>query len=215
MQTDLIYQYILNHIDAEPDVLKRISRKAHLELLYTRMLSGHLQGRILYMLTRMIKPKHVLELGTFAGYSALCMAEAMDQNGVVDTIEVNDEMEDFIREAFSCTPLGSRIVLHIGDALQIIPTLNHSYDLVLLDANKRNYCEYYDAVFDKLNPGGIILADNVLWDGKVVQEVEPSDLQTIGIRKFNDKVMNDPRIEKVILPVRDGLTIIRKKENVV
>ena len=210
MQSDAIYRYILNHIDEEPDVLKRISRKAHLELLYARMLSGHLQGRILYMLTRLIKPGRILEIGTFAGYSALCMAEAMDENGQVDTIEINDELEDFILDAFSQTPLGDKVNLFIGDALEIIPRLAHCYDLVLLDANKRYYCEYYEAVFDKLNVGGVILADNVLWSGKVI-DPNANDKDTIAIRACNEFVSNDTRVESFLLPLRDGIMMLRKR----
>lgn len=211
MISDQLHSYILQHIDEEPEFLQIIARNTHLKQLYSRMISGHLQGRILYMLTKLIHPKRVLELGTFTGYSALCMAEAISDDGIVDTIEVNDELEDFIQESFRLTPLGDKINLHIGDALDIIPTLDYTYDLVLLDANKRNYCEYYKLIFDKINPGGVILADNVLWDGKVLSDPIPKDAQTKGIKAFNAMIKQDERVEKVILPVRDGLTIIRKK----
>lgn len=212
MYSDEIHAYILRHIDEEPEYLKQLSRKTHTTLLNARMISGHLQGRILYMLTKLIQPKRILELGTFTGYSALCMAEALNNNGIIDTIELNDELEYFIQKALKSAPFGSKINLHIGDALQVIPTLNHMYDLILLDANKRSYCDYYEAVFDKLSPGGVLLSDNVLWDGKVLNTPEIGDKQTKGIIEFNAMIKEDPRVEKVILPVRDGLTIIRKKE---
>lgn len=212
MYTDDLLAYILRHIDEEPAYLKTLARNTHLKLLYARMISGHLQGRILYMLTKLIRPNRVLELGTFTGYSALCMAEALTKKAKIDTIEINDELEDFIQNAFKLTPHGDKINLHIGDALEIIPTLNYTYDLILLDANKRLYCEYYKAIFDKLNPGGVILADNVLWDGKVLTSPENNDTQTKGIMDFNTLIKEDHRVEKVILPVRDGLTIIRRKE---
>lgn len=212
MISDQLHSYIQQHIDEEPEFLQIVARNTHLKQLYSRMISGHLQGRILYMLTKLIHPKRILELGTFTGYSALCLAEAISDDGVVDTIEVNDELEDFIKDSFNLTPLGDKIKLHIGNALDIIPTLNHTYDLVLLDANKRSYCEYYELIFDKVNPGGVILADNVLWDGKVLSEPIPKDAQTKGIKEFNALIKKDQRVEKVILPVRDGLTIIRKKE---
>lgn len=211
MISDQLHSYILQHIDEEPEYLQILSRNTHLKQLYSRMISGHLQGRILYMLTKLIQPKRVLELGTFTGYSSLCMAEAISEDGIVDTIEINDELKDFILDSFKLDPIGTKIRLHIGDALDIIPELNHSYDLILLDANKRNYYDYYRLVFDKINSGGVILADNVLWDGKVLTDPIPKDAQTKGIKLFNDMIKHDKRVEKVILPVRDGLTIIRKK----
>lgn len=211
MITDELHQYVLNHIDEEPEFLQILSRNTHLKQLYSRMISGHLQGRILYMLTKLIHPKRVLEIGTFTGYSSLCMAEALDKDGTVDTIEINDELEDFILESLVLTVHGKKVKLHIGDALDIIPSLQKTFDLVLLDANKRSYCEYYNLVFDKVNPGGVILADNVLWDGKVLTTPIAKDIQTKGIIEFNELIKNDQRVEKVILPVRDGLTIIRKK----
>ncbi len=210
MQSEEIYDYILAHIDEEPEYLKQISRKAHVQLLYARMISGHLQGRVLYMLTRLIQPKNILEIGTFAGYSTLCLAEGLDE-GEVDTIEINDELEDFIREAFQMSEHSQKVTLHIGDALEIIPKLNKSFDLVLMDANKRHYAAYYDLVIDQMPSGGVILADNVLWDGKVLTEPIAKDQQTKAIKAFNDKIAADNRVEKVILPLRDGLTIIRKK----
>lgn len=212
MLSDDLHAYILRHIDEEPNFLKKLSRNTHIKLLNARMISGHLQGRILYMLTKLVQPQRVLELGTFTGYSALCIAEALNEKSKIDTIEINDELQYFIQDAFKLASFGHKINLHIGDALDIIPTLHHHYDLVLLDANKRLYSEYYEAIFEKINPGGVILADNVLWDGKVLTTSENKDAQTKGIIDFNRMVKKDTRVEKVILPVRDGLTIIRKKE---
>ncbi len=204
-------EYILNHIDKEPELLTQLNRKAHRDLLWPRMVSGHLQGRILYMLCQMIQPKRVLELGTFAGYSALCMAEALADNAEIHTIEVNDELEDFTQPFFDASPYKDKIKLIFGDALEIIPTLTDQYDLVFIDANKRHYPQYYEAIFEKVNPGGYIIGDNILWDGKVVEEIPSKDKQTQGILKFNDLIQNDDRVENVILPIRDGMIIARKK----
>jgi predicted O-methyltransferase YrrM len=174
------------------------------------MLAGHLQGRMLKMLVRMQQPQRILEIGTYTGYATLCLAEGLPETGEIHTVEIDDEMEDFIREQFEQSELKSRIHLHIGDVMEIVPNLEGLFDMVFIDADKRNYCEYYDLVFDKVRPGGIILADNTLWSGKVLEEPHPNDKQTIGIRQFNDKIAKDERIEKVILPLRDGLTIIYK-----
>ncbi len=206
-----IDEYITQHSDAEPAYLSNINRKTHLKIINPRMLSGHLQGRVLAMFCQMIQPERVLELGTFTGYSALCMAEALPDNGVLHTIECDDELEDFILENFAGSEHGKKIRLHIGDALTVIGQLDETFDLVFIDANKREYLAYYEAVLPKLSTGGFILADNTLWDGKVVQKVVPNDHQTIEIMKFNDFVAADTRVEKVMLPLRDGLTIIRKK----
>lgn len=203
-------EYILSHIDAEPPMLKKLNRDTHLFHLYARMCSGHLQGRILAMLTRMIKPGRILELGTFTGYSALCFAEGMPADAELHTIEIDDESEEFILQRFESSPYSSRMHLHIGDAMKIIPSIEGNFDLVFIDANKRNYIEYYELVLPRLQHGGFILADNTLWDGKVVDPQANHDAQTRGIMSFNDHIANDPRIEKVILPLRDGLTIIRK-----
>lgn len=203
-------QYILNHIDEEGEFLKKLNRDTHVNILRPRMLSGHLQGRILKMICRMIRPNRILELGTFTGYSALCMAESLPTDGELHTIEVDDEIEDFTRSYLEQSPYKDRIYLHIGDAMKIVPTFNKTFDLVFIDADKRHYCEYYDLVFDKIRPGGFILADNTLWDGKVT-DTEARDGQTVGIRKFNDMVAADTRVEKVIVPLRDGLTLIWKK----
>ncbi len=204
-------EYILCHIDDEGEQLTRLNRDAHVNLLRPRMLSGHLQGRMLKLFCRMLSPKRILEIGTYTGYATLCMAEALPEDGTIDTIEINDELEDFIVKQFNQSPDKNKIRLHIGDATEIIPSLNEMYDLVFIDGDKREYSTYYDLVFDKIRPGGMIIADNTLWDGKVVEEVVYNDKQTIGILDFNDKIKADDRIEKVIIPVRDGLTLIYKK----
>ena len=211
MQEEL-EDYILKHIDAEGDDLRRLNRETHLYHLRPRMCSGHLQGRMLKMMVRMIRPQHILELGTFTGYSALCLAEGLaDDSCRLDTIEIDDELEDFIRAHFDASPLAPRIHLHIGDARDVLPTIEGDFDLVFIDANKREYCEYYEMVFDRVAPGGFIIADNTLWDGKVVDWGKKLDAQTEGILRFNDMIAADDRVEKVILPIRDGLTIIYKK----
>lgn len=204
-------EYISKHSDAEPEYLAKINRATHVKLINPRMCSGHLQGRVLNMFCRMIQPNRILELGTFTGYSALCMAEALPEGGVLHTIECDDELEDFILQNFAGSEYADKIQLHIGDALTEIEKLNETFDLVFIDADKREYLDYYEAVLPKLRRGGYILADNTLWDGKVLKAVEPNDKQTIEIMRFNDFVAADPRVEKVILPLRDGLTLIRKK----
>lgn len=210
--TEELEEYILAHISPEGEMLRRLNRETHLYHLRPRMCSGHLQGRLLKMFVRMIAPKTILELGTFTGYSALCLAEGIAPDGVVHTIEIDDELEDFIRAHFDASEYGSRIVLHIGDAEQIIPTLDTRFDLVFIDANKRDYVAYYEMAMQVLNPGGFIIADNTLWDGKVVTCTEKIDAQTAGILAFNDHVAADDRVEVVIIPLRDGLTIIHKKK---
>jgi len=208
----LIDAYMAAHSDAEPDYLTSINRATHVHTINPRMLSGHFQGRILKMLVRMIRPQMVLEIGTFVGYSALCMAEGLPEGGEVHTIEIDDELEDFIREQFSKSPYEKSITLHIGDGLTVIPQLNQVFDLVFIDADKRLYRDYYELVLPKVKSGGFILADNTLWDGKVLLENPASnDYQTIAIKEFNDFIATDSRIEKVILPLRDGLTLMMKK----
>ena len=204
-------EYISKHSDAEPEYLAKINRATHVKLINPRMCSGHLQGRVLSMFCHMIQPNRILELGTFTGYSALCIAEALPEGGVLHTIECDDELEDFILQNFAGSEYADKIQLHIGDALTEIEKLNETFDLVFIDADKREYLDYYEAVLPKLRRGGYILADNTLWDGKVLKAVEPNDKQTIEIMRFNDFVATDPRVEKVILPLRDGLTVIRKK----
>lgn len=203
-------EYIENHIDREPEHLHALYRQTHLTRLYARMCSGHTQGRLLAMLSKMISPKRVLELGTFTGYSALCIVEGMPQDGELHTVEIDDEAEDELLELFATAPGGEKVKLHIGDALEVVPTLGGMWDMVFIDANKRNYKDYYELVFPNVRKGGYILADNTLWDGKVV-DASSNDAQTLGILEFNDLVAKDDRVEKVILPIRDGMTIIRKK----
>ncbi len=208
---EAIESYILSHIDEEGDLLKQLNRDAHVNLLKPRMLSGHLQGRLLKMFCRMIQPKYILEIGTYTAYATICMAEGASDDAEIHTIEVNDELEDFIMKYLHKTKLKDKIHLHIGDALEIIPAIDCVFDLVFIDANKRHYIEYYNCVFDKVRSGGLIIADNTLWDGHVLETPKPSDRQTVGIQQFNDMITKDERVEKVILPVRDGLTLIWKK----
>ena len=208
---DAIEEYICRHIDPAEPALARLDRDTHVYHLRPRMVSGHLQGRILKMICRMVQPHRVLELGTFTGYSALCFAEAMAPDGEVHTLEIDDEVEDFAREHFAQSPYGDKVKMYIGDALETIKTLTDTYDLVFIDANKRDYLRYYEAVLPLVRPGGIILADNTLWDGKVVTEPDSRDPQTVGIVEFNNFIATDDRVEKVILPLRDGLTILWKK----
>ncbi|MDR0830121.1 MAG: O-methyltransferase [Prevotellaceae bacterium] len=203
--------YIENHLAPEPEYLQKIARKTNVRLINPRMVSGHLQGRFLKMLTQMINPKNVLELGTFTGYSALCIAEGLSEDAHLHTIEIDDELEDFIRENFASSPFENKITLHIGNALDIIPTLSETFDMVFIDADKRQYWEYFEAVLPKVRQGGFIIADNTLWNGKILQPIQHGDNQTCAIIEFNDLISKDNRIEQVILPLRDGLTIIRKK----
>ena len=206
--------YILAHIDPEPEYLHRLWRATNLHLNYPRMASGHLQGRLLKMLVHMVQPRRVLELGTFTGYSTLCMASALADGAELHTIEINDEQEDFTRPWLEGSPWADKIHLHIGDALDIMPSLG-TFDLVFIDADKRHYVDYYCAVLPHVRRGGFILADNTLWDGHVVDtdtahQTAGKEAQTQGIKDFNDLVAADPAVERVILPLRDGLTIIRK-----
>ena len=203
-----IEEYVLSHIDKEPEVLSWLTRETHLRTLKPRMLSGHLQGRMLKMFCSMMSAKRILEIGTFTGYSALCMAEALPEDGELHTLEINDEMEEFLDEVFEKSGMAEKIHLHIGDASQIIPQLEGLFDVVFMDGNKRHYSEYFDVVFPKLRLGGLLIADNTLWDGHVLEDSK--DAQTVGIQKFNDKVYSDDRVERVIVPVRDGMTLIRK-----
>ncbi len=211
MWSEAIEEYILSHSDDEGELLAALNRDANVNLLRPRMLSGHLQGRILKMFCRMLAPKRVLEIGTYTAYATLCMAEGMAPDGRIHTIEINDEMEDFINKYLDRSPHKEKITVHFGDALEVIPKLGGEFDLVFIDADKRLYSEYYDLVFPMVRPGGLILADNTLWDGHVVEVPRSADKQTLGIMAFNDKIKRDDRVEKVILSLRDGLTMIWKK----
>ena len=206
--TDELQEYIEQHISEEPAHLAKLYRHTQLTRLYPRMCSGHIQGRMLKMLTQMISPMRVLELGTFTGYSALCMAEGMPEGAELHTVELDDEYADDIRSYFESAPCGGKITLHIGDALELTRQLPGPWDMVFIDANKRQYSEYYKAVLPLVSSGGYIIADNTLWSGKVTEDCH--DAQTDAIRRFNDLVAADPHVEKVILPLRDGMTIIRK-----
>ena len=208
-------EYISAHSTPENEVLESITRDTYVHILNPHMLSGHVQGRVLSMISYMIRPKHILELGTFTGYSALCLAEGLAEGGELTTIEHNDELEETIRRNLERSPLGGRIRLIIGDAAEVIsrPMSDGSsrmYDLVFIDADKREYCAYIDAVYPIVPIGGFILADNTLWDGHIIDPAYDKDKQTLGLRAFNDKIKEDDRFEQVILPLRDGLTIIRK-----
>lgn len=211
MDQALAEDYILSHMDEEGELLSSLSRDANVNLLRPRMLSGHLQGRILKMFCRMLNPHRVLEIGTYTGYATLCMAEGIADDALIHTIEINDEMEDFIQKYLSRSSNRDKIKVHIGDAMEIIPMLDETFDLVFIDADKRHYSDYYDLIFPRVRTGGLILADNTLWDGKVVEEPTSSDKQTIGILEFNEKIKKDKNVEKIILPLRDGLTMIWKK----
>lgn len=212
MQNDnpSLEEYILSHIDGESDYLRALYRDTHVKLLRPRMASGHLQGRMLHLFVEMIRPKRILEIGTYSGYSALCLAEGLPEDGMLHTIEINDEQEDFTRPWLENSPWGHQIKMHIGNAMDIIPTLGETFDLAFVDGDKRIYLNYYHLVMKHLNVGGYMIADNTLWDGHVLEEPHPTDKQTQGIIAFNDYVAQDPRVEKVIIPLRDGLTIIRK-----
>lgn len=207
---ELLDDYILAHATPEHEHLTKISRETHLEVLNPRMVSGHLQGQILKLICQMIKPSRILEIGTFTGYSAVCFAQGTPANCIIDTIEVDDELETRLLKNFKIAGTADKINLHIGDALEIIKELNHTYDLVFIDGDKREYIAYYNLVFDKVTKGGFILADNVLWDNKVIEPINKKDTQTQAIVEFNDFVKNDQRVEKAILPLRDGLFLIRK-----
>lgn len=220
-----IYKYIEEHATQQSDALTWVVRQTHIRTNHARMLSGALQGQLMRMIVQMSGARRILELGTFTGYSAICLASGLPEGGHLDTLELNDELEDLILEGFERAGLSDKIGLHIGDCKQTLGKFREDmglaegsqadpdklYDIVYMDANKREYCKYYDLVFDMVRPGGLILADNVLWDGKVCQDPLPQDKQTLGIARFNDIVRDDPRVESVILPLRDGLNVIRKK----
>lgn len=212
-------EYIEQHSSPESDVLQQITRSTHLEVINPRMSSGHVQGRVLSMISQMIQPQRILELGTFTGYSALCLAEGLTEDGQLLTIEHNDEMEDSIRRNLALSPIGDKVQLLIGDAKEELRLLGEevirqqgmAFDLAFIDADKKEYCDYLDLVLPLMRPGGWILADNTLWDGHIIDPAYDKDKQTVSLRAFNDKVAQDPQLEKVILPLRDGLTIIRVK----
>ena len=214
-----IYKYIEDHASVPNEALEWVVKQTHVRTNHARMLSGAAQGQLMRMIALMCGAKRILELGTFTGFSAICLGSALPEGGHLDTVELNDELEDLILEGFEKAGLADKISLHIGDCKETLIKMKSEmgedtdklYDLVYIDANKREYCEYYDLVFDMIRPGGLILADNVIWDGKVCQDPLPQDKQTLSIVSFNDKVTADPRVESVIIPIRDGLNLIRKK----
>ncbi|EOR94854.1 O-methyltransferase [Arcticibacter svalbardensis MN12-7] len=206
--TDDVQIYLEQHCEEESELLRYISRETHLKVPMARMLSGHYQGRVLSFLSKIQHPDRILEIGTYTGYATLCLAEGLREDGLLHTIDVNEELEERVREYFNSSQLSNKIVYHIGQAVDVIPTLTDSFDLVFIDADKKNNGTYYDMVFDKVTKGGLIIVDNVLWHGKIAMGAKDKDTQNIST--FNDKVTNDHRVEKLILPVRDGLLIIRK-----
>lgn len=206
--TEGLQAYLEQHMDAEPQLLAHINRETHLKVPMPRMLSGYYQGRLLSMFSKLQSPKRILEIGTYTGYSTICLAEGLAEGGIIHTIDINEELEDRVREYFKRSGFEDKINYHIGNALDIIGGLNEIFDLIFIDADKKNNGNYYDLVFDKVRKGGVILVDNVLWSGKVLSG--KNDKDTIQIRDFNEKIANDKRVEKLILPIRDGLFIIRK-----
>jgi len=204
-------RYLTEHLAPEPDYLKELNRRTHVEILQPRMLSGHFQGRLLSLLSHMIAPKHILEIGTYTGYSALCLAEGLQQNGFLTTIEINEELKDIADFFFEKSGFRKQIKNLIGAARDLIPDLDQTFDLVFIDADKKNYAHYYDLVFDKVRGGGYIITDNVLWSGKVVDQDGKCDKATQTMIDYNEKIFNDSRVQVIILPIRDGLMIARKK----
>lgn len=202
-------KYAEEHSSKEPEILAKLNRETHLKVLQPRMISGHLQGRVISMISKMVCPKIALEIGTYTGYSTICIAQGLSQNGILHTIDVNEELVEMQRKYFELSGYGDKIVQHLGKALDIIPNVEDGIDFVFIDADKKNYINYFDAVIEKMNKGGIILSDNVLWSGKVVQEVKSNDKQTQILMEYNKKLATDPRVETVLLPIRDGLTISR------
>lgn len=206
-----IDNYAVSHSQDEPLLLQELSRETWQKVLAPRMLSGHFQGRILSILSKLVQPKSILEIGTYTGYSALCLAEGLDSKGILHTIDTNEELVDFQRSYFDRSDYGQQIKQYLGNALDIIPTINSKFDLVFIDADKSNYINYFNAIIDKMNKGGIILSDNVLWSGKVVEKLDPKDEDTKALIAYNTLLKDDPRVETVLLPIRDGLTISRVK----
>ncbi|WP_054851856.1 O-methyltransferase [Olleya sp. ITB9] len=202
--------YVVAHSQDEPELLQQLTRETYQKILQPIMLSGPYQGRVLSMISKLIRPKSVLELGTFTGYATLCLAEGLHPEGQIHTIDVNEELEDFQRKYFNKSDYGKQIHQYLGSAMDILPDMNKTFDLVFIDADKPNYVNYFHLIIDKLNPGGIILSDNVLWHGKVVEPLNDKDVSTKAVLDFNTLLKEDPRIETVLLPIRDGLTISRK-----
>lgn len=201
--------YIEKHSAPEPELLQQLNKETYQKILQPRMLSGHFQGRVLSMLSKIINPKHILELGTYTGYATLCLAEGLKSDGTIDTIDINEELEDIQQKYFSASAFKDQIIQHVGNALDIVPTLNKKFDLVFIDADKENYINYWNLIVPMMNKGGIILSDNVLWSGKVLEDVQKNDKSTPILLEYNKIVNDDPRVETVLLPIRDGLTVSR------
>ncbi len=201
--------YVAQHSEDEPQLLAELNRETHLKVLQPRMLSGHFQGRVLSMLSKIINPKHILEIGTYTGYATLCLTEGLQSDGTIDTIDNNEELVDFQRKYFDHSLYGKQIFQHLGNALDIIPTLDKKYDLVFIDADKENYANYFNIVLPKMNKGGIILSDNVLWSGKILEEVKANDKKTNSLLQYNKLLKESDKVETVLLPIRDGLTVSR------
>lgn len=205
--------YAAQHTEDEPLLLQELNKRTHLNVLQPRMISGHFQGRFLSLLSKMVQPRTILEIGTYTGYATLCLAEGLHPEGVLHTIDIKEELTDLQREFFDRSGYGNQIVQHLGKAADIIPALDTTFDLVFIDADKQNYAHYFDLVIEKMNRGGIILSDNVLWSGKVVEEVKHNDKHTQALMAYNQKIKDDPRVETVLLPIRDGITLSRVKIN--
>lgn len=201
--------YIEQHSAKEPELLAALNKETYQKILLPRMLSGHFQGRVLSMLSKLIRPVNILEIGTYTGYSALCLCEGMQESGQLHTIDIKEELIDFQRKHFNKSPWGNQIFQHLGEAMDIIPTLDMKFDLVFIDADKENYINYFELIIPKMNKGGVILSDNVLWSGKVLEPLKPKDLSTKVLLEYNQLLKNDPRVETVLLPIRDGLTVSR------
>lgn len=208
---DDLDDYVVKHSQDEPELLKQLNRETYQKILQPRMLSGHFQGRVLSMISKLCRPKYILEIGTYTGYSALCLAEGMQTDGELHTIDINEELYDLQRKYFDLSDYGDLIHQHVGNALDIIPTIQKKFDLVFIDADKENYCNYFEAIIDQLDYGAIILSDNVLWSGKVIEKLDPEDEATRSLVAYNTLLKTDNRVETVMLPIRDGLTICRKK----
>ena len=209
--SEKIDKYVVKHSENEPQLLKALTRETYQKVLQPRMISGHYQGRVLSIISKLIRPNVILEIGTYTGYSALCLAEGLDPDGVLHTIDINEELVDFQRTYFDKSDYGSQILQHLGPAADIIPTLDTKFDLIFIDADKPNYIVYFNQIIDKLSPGGVILSDNVLWSGKVVEELDSKDLSTKIVLEYNTLLKEDPRLETVLLPIRDGLTVSIRK----
>jgi predicted O-methyltransferase YrrM len=209
---EALAKYATAHSSEEPAILKKLSRETHLKMMQSRMLSGHIQGRLLSLLSHLTRPKCILEIGTYTGYSAICLAEGLAEEGILHTIDNNPERDAFVNRFVEEAEMTNKIRTYIGDARKVIPTITGDFDIVFIDADKSGYAEYYDLIIDRIKPGGIIITDNVLWSGKVIEPVKANDDDTLLIQAFNKKIASDPRVEVVLLPIRDGISIARKIE---